>query len=270
MMDQHEIRKRLAEPFSSEDIEWRVQQTSKKYPNKGWAIAYLTNRAIQKRLDDVLGVDGWYNEFKPWRDRAQLCGIAIRFPDGNWIMKWDGSDDSDIEPVKGGLSDSMKRTAVQWGIGRYLYFMKRMWVEVDEYKQITESEHTKLAKAHDEHAENFRKKEAGKVTPMPVGPVDKAPVKKHAAAVNEPLRFAVVSTKIGTSGKGQKTMALALKDLSKNHKDATFFVYLTGVDEQLVPGAVLENTVIEPKQINGTEYYWLTSYEVAQMPEQAA
>ena len=56
---------------------------------------------------------------------------------GGFITKWDGAEDSDIEPVKGGLSDSMKRAAVQWGIGRYLYSMGALWVDVEQSEQQT-------------------------------------------------------------------------------------------------------------------------------------
>jgi len=43
-----------------------------------------------------------------------------------------GAENSDIEPVKGGLSDSFKRAAVQWGIGRYLYSLGAVWVDVEQ------------------------------------------------------------------------------------------------------------------------------------------
>jgi len=39
----------------------------------------------------------------------------------SWVTKSDGADDSSIESAKGGISDSLKRAAVQYGIGRYLY-----------------------------------------------------------------------------------------------------------------------------------------------------
>ncbi len=58
---------------------------------------------------------------------AQLCGIAIYFEGKGFITKWDGAEDSDIEPIKGGLSDSMKRAAYQWGIGRVLYSLDTVW-----------------------------------------------------------------------------------------------------------------------------------------------
>ena len=57
-----ELRAALAAPFTSSDIEWRVSVTSQS-KNSGLAVAYVTNRAIQNRLDDTVGVDGWYNEF---------------------------------------------------------------------------------------------------------------------------------------------------------------------------------------------------------------
>ena len=37
-----------------------------------------------------------------------------------WISKEDGSEESDYSSVKGGFSNSLKRAAVLWGVGRYL------------------------------------------------------------------------------------------------------------------------------------------------------
>jgi len=50
--------KMLAEPFPSEDIEWRAGALM---PNedKCLALAYVTNRAIMNRLDEVCDPDGW-------------------------------------------------------------------------------------------------------------------------------------------------------------------------------------------------------------------
>lgn len=112
-----EIQQALALPFAPEDLEWRLQTTLED-KMRGLAVPYVTNRAIQTRLDDVVGPDNWYNDYKPWhgagKKESQLCGIAIYFEGKGFITKWDGAEDSDIEPVKGGLSDSMKRSAVQW------------------------------------------------------------------------------------------------------------------------------------------------------------
>jgi hypothetical protein len=43
-------------------------------------------------------------------------------------------EQTQVERLKGGLSNSMKRAAVQWGIGRYLYKMEELYVEVSSNK----------------------------------------------------------------------------------------------------------------------------------------
>ena len=125
-----EIMAKLQEPFAPEEIEWRVGATTKD-KTKGMALAFVTNRAIQNRLDDVFGCFGWKNEYREWRGNSQLCGISIKFGD-EWITKWDGADNTDYESTKGGLSDSMKRAAYQWGIGRYLYKLDPTWVSIKQ------------------------------------------------------------------------------------------------------------------------------------------
>ena len=121
----------LQAPFEPNEIEWRVGSTTQD-KTKGMALAYVTNRAIQNRLDNVFGVFGWKNEFKAWGDKSQLCGISAKDENGEWITKWDGAENTDFEATKGGLSDSMKRAACQWGIGRYLYKLDAVWVPIKQ------------------------------------------------------------------------------------------------------------------------------------------
>ena len=127
-----EIMERLQSPFEPCEIEWRVGSTTKD-KSKGMALAYVTNRAIQNRLDNIFGCFGWRNEFKEWKKDGQLCGISIWSDDRQeWITKWDGADNSNMEATKGGLSDSMKRAAYQWGIGRYLYKLTAQWMPLKQ------------------------------------------------------------------------------------------------------------------------------------------
>lgn len=110
-------------PFPEKDVGWRIQQVGTKN-NTPWAIcvAYLRARAIMDRLDLVVGPENWANQFAPGPAGGVICGISIYdLATGRWIIKWDGADNTEIEPIKGGISNSMKRAAVQWGIGRYLY-----------------------------------------------------------------------------------------------------------------------------------------------------
>lgn len=126
------IKRELLAPFPESDLEWRVQSAGEK-GGKTWCkvLVYVTNRAIMERLDDVLGIDGWQNKFEPLASGGNLCGISIKF-DNEWVTKWDGADNTNMEAVKGGISGAMKRAGVQWGIGRYLYNVTVMWGKVSD------------------------------------------------------------------------------------------------------------------------------------------
>jgi len=141
-MNAKRTQRALLQPFDMQDLEWRVQ-SSGDFNGKVWCrvLAYVTNRAIQTRLDTTVGVFGWKNEFSPLPNsvgNGSLCGISIKF-DGEWITKFDGADNTQIESTKGGLSGSMKRAAVQFGIGRYLYDVEASYascITKDEFKKL--------------------------------------------------------------------------------------------------------------------------------------
>lgn len=120
--------RKLTDKFPPDKIEWRIGTTNKD-KTSAIALAYVTNRAIQERLDEVCGAENWKNEFIPWKENHQLCGISIKI-DGEWVTKWDGAENTQVEPLKGGLSASMKRAAAQWGIGRYLYDIPNQWYTI--------------------------------------------------------------------------------------------------------------------------------------------
>ncbi|GHV13437.1 hypothetical protein FACS1894219_08230 [Clostridia bacterium] len=128
----NEIIQRLRAPFAFRDVEWKIQVTTQDKA-RGMAVAYIDSRAIQNRLDEAVGVFNWKNTFEPWQSNSQICGLSVRDAEcGEWITKFDGAENTDIEPVKGGLSDSFKRAACVWGIGRYLYELGGIWVEVEQ------------------------------------------------------------------------------------------------------------------------------------------
>ena len=119
---------RLKAPFSPEDIEFRVGSTTRD-KSKGLALAYVTSRAIMDRLDSVVGPTEWQNEVKICDDGV-VATLTIRVG-GEWIMRQDGAQFTNIEAFKGGISDALKRVAVLYGIGRYLYSLPQEWVELD-------------------------------------------------------------------------------------------------------------------------------------------
>jgi hypothetical protein len=122
-MTQDEIMQKLSAPFHPSDVEWRVQREV----NNGKAVMvlpYINNRAVQNRLDEVFGVFGWTNRFINGPTGGLICELSVRNPEnGEWVVKQDGAENTQVEAIKGGMSSAMKRTAVQLGIGRYLYYL---------------------------------------------------------------------------------------------------------------------------------------------------
>lgn len=160
---------RLAAPFRPDQVSWRVGVSNKKKrqrelndnnakATKGQVLAYIDARDVMDRLDDVCGPAGWQNRYTH-ADKKTICEIGILTPDGEWVWKADGAGESDIEAEKGALSDSFKRAAVRWGIGRYLYHLPSPWVDLDEREQISPAERAKL--------ESLLIKAAGAPQPQP-------------------------------------------------------------------------------------------------------
>jgi hypothetical protein len=114
----------LAAPFETTEIEWRVGNRSKA-GDKATLLCYLTSRAVQTRLDEVVGPDRWRDSYTPVLEGPKtigyLCTLEIEVREGQWVGKVDGSDLTDVEALKGGISGALKRAAVKWGVGRYLY-----------------------------------------------------------------------------------------------------------------------------------------------------
>lgn len=114
----------LSAPFPVETIHWRAQALSKN--GSALALAYLDARDVMDRLDEVCGPAGWSTYNDETAKGRVLCKLSIKV-DGEWITKTDGAGDTAVEGEKGGISDALKRAAVQWGIGRYLYDLSNVW-----------------------------------------------------------------------------------------------------------------------------------------------
>lgn len=125
-----EVLAKLAEPFPVGEIEFRAGPTNQA-KTKAIALAYMTSRAVMNRLDDVVGPENWRDEYRDGPGGGVLCGISVLI-NGEWVTKWDGADNTNFEAVKGGLTDSFKRAAVKWGMGRYLYYLPGTWVAAEQ------------------------------------------------------------------------------------------------------------------------------------------
>jgi hypothetical protein len=157
-IDRPQLYADLAAPFESDLIDWRIGSTNSD-KSKGMALAYIDARTVMERLDSACGPNGWQNKYSQGVGGSIICDIGIRFPDGEWIWKADGAGATDVEGEKGALSDAFKRSAVRFGVGRYLYDMRSPWVEIEpaypgsKSHKIKADERKKLDALHDEHAE---------------------------------------------------------------------------------------------------------------------
>ena len=71
----------LKKPFPVDDLEWRIQRSGiGNKTGKPWAmvLCYITNRAIQDRLDEVCGPENWKNEYLPGPAGGVIAEVARR------------------------------------------------------------------------------------------------------------------------------------------------------------------------------------------------
>lgn len=133
--DPAEIQRRLAEPFDATEVRFKPQVVQ---GNRALALGYVDARVIQDRLDDVLGVDGWQDEYEVLPDGAVVCRLRCKLG-GEWITKVDVGSPSEQpdggDRMKAAFSDSLKRSATKFGIGRYLYRLPSQWVDYDPVKR---------------------------------------------------------------------------------------------------------------------------------------
>jgi hypothetical protein len=125
----------LARPFDPSEIHWKPQTVS---GNRALVVAFVDARLIQDRLDEVVGVLNWQDHYEPLPDGSVVCRLQIRVGD-EWITKQDVGGPSE-QPDEGdrrkaAFSDALKRAAVKFGIGRYLYRLKPQWVDYDPAKR---------------------------------------------------------------------------------------------------------------------------------------
>ena len=105
-----QIHQELSEPFSHEDVEWKIQTVSKD-KSRGLAVAYVTARAIQNRLDAVVGAQNWKPVFRQWH--------TVTDRDGNPIPSYEGEP----TPVK--------------IIGDIDAFTKEVWENLNEANKVS-------------------------------------------------------------------------------------------------------------------------------------
>lgn len=144
----NEVFEVLAKPFHPDDVEWRLQKSVK--GGNSPVLAYITARGVMNRLDEAVGPANWdmtlspidmgssskLDKFGNQTDyKGFICTLTLRITDEfgkvHIVTRQDASNLTDFEAIKGGASGAIKRAAVQFGIGRYLYGLGETWVQTD-------------------------------------------------------------------------------------------------------------------------------------------
>lgn len=139
----------LKNPFPPNLLKYRVGATTKD-KKKGIPLFYITSRDIFTRLDQVVGFGNWKKVTEIVRDEGKTVyaktTIFIKI-DNEWIGRDGIGSPSQAESEKGAESDSVKRAAIAWGIGRYLYYLpNNLWSPINENKQFISDPRNSLPK----------------------------------------------------------------------------------------------------------------------------
>jgi hypothetical protein len=133
--DIHAIAAALAAPFAAEDIHWKPKAFA---GNRALAIPYLNARAVMDRLDEVLGIDAWEDRYEFLAGGSAVCSLQLQLGE-HVVTKQDVGGPSE-QPDEGdrrkaAFSDGLKRAAVKFGVGRYLYALPKQWCDYDPQKK---------------------------------------------------------------------------------------------------------------------------------------
>jgi hypothetical protein len=123
----------LLRPFGFGATKYRVMNVTKT-KDKGSVAFYIDARDVMDRLDEVVGCENWQDKY-----------TVLAFNDSRWAVECtlivNGVAKTDVgegDAPKDAYSDALKRAAVKFGVGRYLYDMDTgNWFPIDEWKNFT-------------------------------------------------------------------------------------------------------------------------------------
>jgi hypothetical protein len=142
-IDWQTIGAQLAAPFNPDDVEWRP--SGKSGANQRTSlVAYVDARTVQDRLDAVCGVNGWQFDWQPIAVEGGEVKQAKGILTIHGVSKSDVGTASNWEASKGAVSDCLKRAAVHFGIGRYLYELPAVVVALDSAGRVPAETMTRI------------------------------------------------------------------------------------------------------------------------------
>ncbi|HUX75468.1 MAG TPA: Rad52/Rad22 family DNA repair protein [Anaerolineae bacterium] len=136
-----EVRKAFKRPFPKGAVKWKAQATSSD-KTRALAVAFIDARNVMERLDRVVGPGEWGDEYEVVIATGEEFVVECRLT----VLGVTKADVGDSSASGGGgnlaktaYSDALKRAAVKFGVGRYLYALPKRWVTYDaQHKRLAE------------------------------------------------------------------------------------------------------------------------------------
>lgn len=116
----------LAEPFAASEVQWRVETLSKD-KRRALVVPYIDAHSVLERLDEAVGPEGWQDAYEVLMAQEGNFAVRCRLS----VLGVSKEDVGEGESLKVAFSDALKRAAVKFGVGRYLYRLEKQWVDHD-------------------------------------------------------------------------------------------------------------------------------------------
>lgn len=134
-MTETELQAALSVPFPDGVVSCKPQSVK---GNRALCVFYIDARDVMDRLDSTVGVAGWRDSYRLLTDGSVQCKLKVKIG-GVWIAKEDVGSPSEQpdcgDRLKAAFSDALKRAAVKFGIGRFLYELPMQWHDYDPVKK---------------------------------------------------------------------------------------------------------------------------------------
>ncbi len=124
-----EVMKALAEPFDPREVDFKIQSQGKN--GKALVVPYVDARTVMDRLDQVVGPEGWHDAYEVLADRESGGNRVVEVRCRLTVLGITKEDVGEGDSLKAAFSDALKRAAVKFGVGRYLYGLDKVWVQVE-------------------------------------------------------------------------------------------------------------------------------------------
>ncbi len=140
-----EILETLSRPFDPREVEVKIQAVNRDR-TRAQVVAYVDARVVLDRLDEAVGPTGWSDSYEVLTN--SLGGEGGRIVEVKCALTLLGVTKEDVgegNSLKAAFSDALKRAAVKFGVGRYLYRLPKVWADLDERGNIKNPEAVKRA-----------------------------------------------------------------------------------------------------------------------------